>query len=144
MKINIIFCFSVISCLYSCSGKTKTTPQDTIKKYERLVQEMKADSISQLFTIDAEAGHDGQPSIKGRDSIYQFLSSFKNVKVLSNIDSVANISVKNDSAVVTGVYKQTVIISGKDTVNVAGQFTSTMVMDKNNNWLIRRMKTRSL
>jgi hypothetical protein len=49
------------------------------KKYERLVLEMKADSILQLFTTDAEIGHEDQQPLKGRDSIYSFLSSFKNV-----------------------------------------------------------------
>jgi len=127
----------------SCSPAVKETPQDTIRKYERFVLEMKADSIAQLFTTDAEVGHENQPVIKGRDSIYSFLSSFKNVRVISNRDYIESSSVKNDSAIVDGHYKQTVIISNKDTVSVAGKFTAIMVRDKNKTWFIAKMKTRS-
>jgi hypothetical protein len=129
---------------YSCSETSTTaSPPDVIKKYERLVLEMKADSISQLFTTDAEIGHEDQPPLKGRDSIYSFLSSFKNVRVISNRDEIASTSVVDDSAIVNGSYTQTVIVSGKDTVNVAGRFTAIMARDKNKNWLISKMETRS-
>jgi len=104
---------------------------------------MKADSIAQLFTTYAEIGHGDQPPIKGRDSIYSFLSSFKNVRVLSNRDNIISSAIRNDSATVNGTYTQTVIVSEKDTVNVAGKFTATMVRDKIKNWLIAKMRTRS-
>ena len=43
--------------VYSCSETSiRTSPQDVIKKNERLVLEMKADSIAQLFTTGAELG----------------------------------------------------------------------------------------
>ena len=133
-----------ILIIYSCSETSiKDTPREVIRKYERLVLEMKADSISQLFTAGAEVGHENQPVIKGRDSIYSFLSSFKNVHVLSNRDEIVSSSIRDDSATVDGNYKQTVIVSGKDTVNVAGKFTATMVRDRDKTWLISRMKTRS-
>ena len=127
---------------HSCSEtSTTTSPEDVIKKYERLVLEMKADSISQLFTTDAEIGHEDQPPVKGRDSIYSFLSSFKNVRVINNRDEIVSSSIRDDSAMVNGSYTQTVIVSGKDTVNVAGRFTATMLRDKSKNWLISKMKT---
>jgi len=145
MKTQIILLLIAGASVLSCSAQTKpATPIQVMKKYARLVGEMKADSISQMFTTDAEVGHEGQRSIRGRDSIYLFLSSFKDVKVVRNADSVTNVSAKNDSAVVEGFYRQTVIISGKDTVNVKGQFTATMVADQNRNWLISKMRTRSL
>jgi len=132
---------TVIIC--SCSQTQITeTPQDVIKKYERLVLEMRADSISQLFTSDAEIGHEDQLAVKGRDSIYSFLSSFKNVQVISNRDEIISTDLRSDSAIVNGSYTQMVIVSGKDTVNVGGKFTATMIRDKNKNWLIARMKTR--
>jgi len=100
-----------------------------IKKYERLVLEMKADSIAQLFTTDAEIGHEDQPPVRGRDSIYSFLSSFKNVRVVDNHDQVVSSFITDDSAIVNGNYTQRVIVSGKDTVNVAGKFTANMIRD---------------
>jgi hypothetical protein len=114
-----------------------------IKKYERYVREMRADSVVQLFTSDAEIGHEGQSSIKGRDSIYRLLVSLTNVKVIRNRDSVSNVFIKDDSAVVNGNYNQTVVISGKDTVSVAGLFISNMILDQNKGWLIWKMHTRS-
>jgi len=141
-----LFYTIAVSMLIICScseTSTKETPQEIIKKYERLVLEMKADSISQLFTADAEIGHENQPVIKGRDSIYAFLSSFTNVQVINNRDEIVSSSIKDNSAIVNGDYKQTVIVSGKDTVNVGGKFTATMTRDKNKNWLISQMKTRS-
>jgi ketosteroid isomerase-like protein len=143
--ITKLFCFLAVSIVSVCSHSQppiKETPQDVIKRYERLVLEMKADSIAQLFTTDAEIGHADQPVVKGRDSIYSFLSSFKNVRVINNRDEIVSSSIKNDSATVNGSYTQTVIVSEKDTVNVAGKFTATMIRDKNN-WLISKMKTRS-
>ena len=128
----------------SCSETSvKTSPQDVIKKYERLVLEMKADSIAQLFTTDAEIGHEDQSPVRGRDSIYSFLSSFKNVRVVDNHDQVVSSSITDDSAIVNGNYTQRVIVSGKDTVNVAGKFTANMIRDENRNWLISKMRTRS-
>ena len=141
-----LFHILAVSMLIICScsqTSTKETPQEIIKKYERFVLQMKADSISQLFTADAEVGHENQPVIKGRDSIYAFLSSFKNVHVINNNDEIVSSSIKDNSAIVDGNYKQTVIVSGKDTVNVSGKFTATMTRDKNKNWLISKMKTRS-
>jgi len=127
--------------IYSCSETTvKTSPQDLIKKYERLVLEMKADSIAQLFTTDAEIGHEDQSPVSGRDSIYSFLSSFKNVRVISNHDEITSSAIKNDSATVNGSYTQTVVVSGKDTVNVAGKFTANMIRDKNRNWRMSKMR----
>ena len=136
-----ILAVSISIC--SCSETSiKETPQEVIKKYERLVLEMRADSISQLFTTDAEIGHEGQPVVKGRDSIYSFLSSFKNVRVIDNRDEIVSSSIRDDSAIVNGNYTQTVVVSGKDTVNVAGRFIATMIRNKGN-WLISKMKTRS-
>jgi hypothetical protein len=142
-----LFCLLsfVLAYLYSCpQSKTASTPQATIKQYERLVLEMKADSISNLFTTDAEIGHENQRPVKGRDSIYALLSSFKNVRVIENHDNISSISTHGDSASVNGSYKQTVLVSGKDTVRVAGSFTADMLRDKNKNWLIWKMRTRSL
>jgi hypothetical protein len=132
----------VLACVYSCRHPT-ATPQATIKKYERLVLEMKPDSISNLFTTDAETGHENQPSVKSGDSIYALLSSFKNIRVIENRDDISSVSVRGDSATVSGTYQQAVVVSEKDTVRVSGSFTADMLRDKNKNWLIWKMRTRS-
>lgn len=144
MKIFVPFIIAVSFCLYSCPDKSvKTTPQYVIKKYEGFVLEMKPDSICQLLTMDAEIGHNDKISARGRDSIYNFLASFKNVRVINNRDNISNVIVKNDSAIVNGDYYQKVIINGKDTLSVSGKFTADMIRDKNNHWLICRMRTKN-
>jgi len=146
MTIKLFTVLSIIlAYVYSChNSNSAITPQAVIEKYQRLVLEMKADSISKLFTTDAEIGHGEQSPVRGRDSIYALLSSFKNIRVIENRDDISYTSVRGDSATVNGNYKQTVIVSGKDTVQVAGTFTAEMLRDKNKNWLIRKMRTRSL
>jgi len=104
---------------------------------------MKADSIAQLFTENAEIGHENQKTIRGRDSIFNFLSSFKNVKMISNHDSVVSVFTKKDSATIEGIYNQSVLISGKDSMHVSGKFTANLVRNKRE-WLIWKMKTRSM
>jgi hypothetical protein len=62
----ILAVFMLFLC--SCSETSiKETPQEIIKKYERLVLEMKADSISQLFIVDAEVGHENQRIIQPKN-----------------------------------------------------------------------------
>ncbi|HEY1870987.1 MAG TPA: hypothetical protein VGG71_08010, partial [Chitinophagaceae bacterium] len=61
-----------------------------------------------------------------------------------NVDSISSVSIKNDSAVVDGNYKQSVILQEKDTVHVAGKFTANMIQNKNKHWLISKMHTQSL
>src|SRR5215470_5868925 len=87
----------VLAYMYSCPhSKTGSTPQTVIRNYERLVLEMKADSISNLFTTDAEIGHENQRPVRGRDSIRAFLSSFKNVRVIENRDDISAVSMRGD------------------------------------------------
>jgi hypothetical protein len=57
---------------------------------------------------------------------------------------VISATLKNDSAIVRGIYKQTVTIHGTDTANVRGEFNATMIPYGNRSWLISRMRTRSL
>ena len=143
-KFNCIFITTCIILLFSCTTNSNNrSPQDTIKRYERFVQEMKADSIAQLFTENAEIGHENQKTIRGRDSIFNFLSSFKNVKMISNHDSVVSVFTKKDSATIEGIYNQSVLISGKDSMHVSGKFTANLVRNKRE-WLIWKMKTRSM
>jgi hypothetical protein len=59
----------------SCNHSEKQDVEAVIKKYERLTLKMDADSISKMYAVDGELGNGSQHFIKGRDSIYSFLSS---------------------------------------------------------------------
>ena len=145
MRVNLFCLVTTITAFYACDhSPVIPTPNAAIEKYQRFVLQMKADSISELFTADAEIAHGDNRPIKGRDSIYDFLASFKNIRVIENRDDISSVSVRGDSATVHGTYAQQVIVSGKDTVRVVGTFTAQMIQNKNRSWHIWKMRTRSL
>jgi len=134
-----------IIIFYSCKTETPPDPKDAMKRYERLLLEMKADSISQMFTKDAITSHGSNKPVIGRDSIYAFLASFakQDVIVLTNKDEIKSSAVSSDSAVLNGTYAQTVFVNHRDTVHVQGLFTARMIREKNE-WLFTSMHTESI
>jgi len=99
---------------------------------------MNADSIAMIYAPDGELGK----MAKGRDSIRNFLNTFKKFRVLSQSSETNTIQIAGDSAVQTGTYHQTVIIPFNDTVTVKGNFTAFWIWMYNNRWLIHRMETK--
>jgi hypothetical protein len=77
----------------------------------------------------------------GRDSIRKFLSSFKNVRVISQASVTDSINIIQDTAIQKGFYAQTDVIAGKDTVRVKGQYTTRWQWIKNEGWKIKHMAT---
>jgi hypothetical protein len=98
---------------------------------------MDTDSIALLFNPDGNLGN----VASGRDSIRNFLSRFKDFKVLSQASSTKSITINRDSAVQQGDYHQTTIISKNDTVKVNGTFTATWIHSKSQ-WHLKRMLTK--
>ena len=121
------------------TGHSKSGVESAMQKYDHYILNLDADSISLLFTPDGSLGD----MATGRDSIKRFLSSFKNVKVLSQSSTTKNIETIKDTAIQTGTYTQSDVVSGKDTVDVKGEFTARWQW-MNNDWYIKKMITRSL
>ena len=110
-----------------------------MQQYDHYILNLDADSISLLFTSDGQLGD----MATGRDSIKKFLSSFKNVKVLSQSSVTQSIDIINDTAIQKGTYTQSDLVSGKDTMHVKGEFTAQWQW-MNNNWYIKKMTTKPL
>lgn len=128
----------IISCIGN--GKDKLGVETAMKKYDNLILRMNADSISISFTPDGNLGN----IAIGRDSIKKFLSSFKNIKVLSQSSITSTLDLAGDSAIHKGIYYQTVLVSEKDTVKVKGEFTANWQWIANDGWFIKRMITKPI
>lgn len=108
--------------------------------YNSLILSMNADSISSMFTPDGKLGDVAQ----GRDSIKRFLSSFVNSKVLSQTSRTMSIELKNDSATQTGMYFQTAVLDGKDTLHLKGNYTVNWKWLNKEGWKIKKIITQPI
>ena len=131
---NFIF---LLSCTNTRHNKSEV--ESAMKHYDNLILKLDADSISMLYTPD---GNLGDIAI-GRDSIKKFLSSFKNVRVLSQSSITETINIICDTAIQKGTYTQTDLVSGKDTVKVKGEYTARWQWIRKKGWHIKRMTTKS-
>ena len=111
--------------------------EQAMKNYDHLIMGMNADSIAAIYAPDGELGK----IARGRDSIRNFLNTFKNFRVLSQSSETNSISLDQDSALQKGIYRQTVVIPSKDTVTVKEILRPFGYGLANNGWLIRRMET---
>jgi len=132
--LNIFF---LLSCNSTRVSKNKTGVEAAMKKYDGLILKLDAGAISLLYTPDGNLGN----IAIGRDSIKKFLSSFKNVRVLSQSSTTSSIIISGDSAVQKGSYLQTDLISEKDTVKVKGDYETVWQWIKQKGWLIKKMTT---
>ena len=142
MRLNIItFYFLCIVFLLSCNAtrhsKNIAGVESAMKKYDHLILKLDADSISLLFTPNGNLGN----IAIGQDSIRKFLSSFKNVSVLSQSSTTSSIIISGDSAIQKGSYFQTYLIAEKDTVKVKGDYLAVWQWLKQKGWLIKKMTT---
>ncbi|MGC4102768.1 nuclear transport factor 2 family protein [Ferruginibacter sp.] len=109
-----------------------------MQKYDALILRLDADAISKLFTADGKLGN----IATGRDSIKKFLSSFKNVQVLSQHSSTTSINIIADTATQNGIYHQTDVVNNRDTVTVKGEFTARWLWINKKGWFIQQMETK--
>ena len=136
-----VFLFT-IAILFSCNASrhNKAGVQSAMTQYDHYIQRMDVDSISMLFTSDGNLGNIAH----GRDSIREFLSRFKNFKVLSQNSTTESINRAHDSTVQKGLYHQIVIVPPNDTVTVKGEYTATWVWIPKNGWHLKRMVTKPI
>ena len=134
-----LFLFSFFIFLSSCNSHHHTEKEivSAMHHHDELILRLNADSIALLYTPD---GNLGDIAI-GRDSIRKFLSSFKNIRVLSQASMQESIIINHDTALQKGSYLQRDIIAGKDTVTVAGEYTARWEWTREG-WLIKKMTTK--
>ena len=130
-----LFAAGLIAC--KTNTRNKAGVELAMHSYDHLILELNADSIALLYTPDGDLGN----MAHGRDAIRRFLSTFKNVRVLSQVSQTTSLQVSGDSALQTGRYEQDVIVDGKDTVSVKGLYTARWIWINDSGWHIRRMDT---
>ena len=130
-------CLTVMLFLVSCARHKAEEVDAAMQYYDRLLLKMDADSIALIYSADGELGS----AAKGRDSIRNFLSSFKDVKVESQESHTDSISINVDSAWQSGTYHQRARLSDKKTVEVKGKFTAKWIWNPKSGWLLKRMDT---
>lgn len=135
----IIYFISLFSCNTTSHNKNKEGVENAMKYYDHLILKLDADSIAMLYTADGKLGD----IATGRDSIKKFLSSFKNVAVLSQSSTTGSVKIIRDTAIQTGTYTQTDLVSGKDTVKVKGTYIARWQWMRKAGWHIKRMETKS-
>lgn len=137
-----LFFFYAFLLFDSCttSNHNKQGVEAAMKYYDHLILTSDADSISLLYTPDGNLGD----IAVGRDSIRKFLSSFKNIKVLSQSSVSASIQINADTAIQKGTYQQSDLIAGKDTVYVKGKFFATWQWMQDKTWHIKKMITQPI
>ncbi|MDQ2752990.1 MAG: nuclear transport factor 2 family protein [Bacteroidota bacterium] len=111
-----------------------------MKYYDHLIQQIDADSIALLYTPNGQLDE----MAKGRDSIKQFLSSFKNIQVLSQQSTSQSVNIIADTAFQKGFYTQKDVVNNKDTITVRGSYTARWEWIKNEGWHIQKMETQPL
>ena len=130
--------FSVIFALASCGARhSEKEIEDAMTHYDRLIYKMDADSIALLYTNDGDLG----TVAHGRDTIRKFLSSFKNVRVLSQSSITTSIEMKDDTAYQKGTYAQVALMNGKDTLHANGTYAACWHWIPQEGWRIKKMET---
>jgi hypothetical protein len=124
---------------FSCNNAhTKEEVETAMKQYDHLILKLDADSIALLYTADGDLGN----MAHGRDSIRKFLSSFKNIRVLSQTSVTTSIEITGDSSIQKGTYRQIDLIAEKDTVSVNGEYIANWLWIPSAGWHIKRMVTK--
>lgn len=129
-----------IVCLLSCRAAKYSNQkiESAMRYYDHLIKKLDADSIVLLYAPD---GNLGGIAI-GRDSIRNFLASFKNIKVLSQVSTTSSITFIQDTAIQKGTYIQKDLVADKDTITVKGEYTAKWVWLKREGWRIKQMNTK--
>ena len=140
-KIISCFLFLVTAGAFSACkpAHNNNEIESAMKRYDYFLQKVDADSIASLFTMDGDLGKQAH----GRAAIKNFLSQYKDIKVLSQKSTTLSIEIAGDSATQKGTYKQSDILpSSKDTLNVSGTFTTDWIWDKQAGWLIKSIEAK--
>jgi SnoaL-like domain len=133
----LIFCLFEFG--FSCNKKywNKENVEAAMRYYDHLILKTDADSIALLYMPNGELGN----IAVGRDSIRNFLNRFENFKVIYQTTTVDSITIKNDTAMLNGIYHQKVIVPAGDTISVKGEYNAKWIWLKDGGWHIRRMET---
>jgi hypothetical protein len=131
---NVAVLSLCVFLLLACADR-RPEIERAMKRYDRFILQVDADSIASCFAPDGRLGKLG-----GRDSIRAFLKTFNEVKVLEQASTSETVVIDGDAARQEGHYRQKVILEG-DTIIGTGKYSATWVWDGQAGWLLKKMET---
>ena len=121
-----------------CSCKSvhhdKLEVELALKNFDRLLPYSNADSLTSLFTPDASINETHDKEVI--HLMFSYTAGGRNISRISTIDSI---EIKDNSAIGKGKFEQIVVLGERDTVKVAGHFTTTLQCSASKKWLIKSM-----
>lgn len=109
-----------------------------MQQYDNFILHADAKGIAGMFITDGELAGPGGMSIRGRDSIENFLSQFKSIKVEEQKSTTDSIRKFGDTAFQYGKYYQRAVVNNTK-AEVHGMFRANWVIQANGKLLLKRM-----
>ena len=135
---NVKKFIAVLFMFTACTNGLNKNVEDAMHQYDNYVLHTDAKGIAGMFTNDGELAQPGGMSIKGRDSIQEFLSQFDGIKVEEQKSTTDSIHRFGDTAFQYGKYYQRAVVNNT-TAEVHGAFQANWVIQPGGKLLLKRM-----
>ena len=128
---------------YKTYVKPVSEVEAALAQYRALVLGMQPDKMALMFDASAELSHEDSPPLVGQAAISVYLNSFVGYKVLEYELAATGTTLKGETAIQLGKYRQTVEAPGGKTVADRGSFEARWSHQADGRWLISRLHTAS-
>ena len=135
-QISLLLVFLGLACATHAPHQQREV-EAAMQQYDRYILSVDVDSMALLFTKDGNLGN----IARGQDSIRRFLAKFKSVRVLSMASTTDAIVLTGDSSTQRGSYRQTAVLSARDTVRVNGDYVARWQWFPKQGWRLKSMQT---
>ena len=128
---------------YKTYVKPVNEVEAALAQYRALVLGMQPDKVALMFDASAELSQEDRAPVVGQAAISAYLNSFVGYKVLEYELAATGTTLKGETAIQLGNYRQTVEAPGGETVAVHGRFEARWSHQADGSWLISRLHTAS-
>ena len=128
---------------YNTYVKPVNDVEAALAQYRNLVLGMHPDKVALMFDATAELSFEDQPAVVGQAAISAYLSSFVGYEVLEYDLAATGTTLKGETAIQLGNYRQKVEAPGGEVVAVRGTFEARWSHQADGSWLISRLHTAS-
>ena len=128
---------------YNTYVKPVNDVEAALAQYRNLVLGMHPDKVALMFDATAELSFEDQPAVVGQAAISAYLNSFVGYEVLEYDLAATGTTLKGETAIQLGNYRQKVEAPGGESVAVRGTFEARWSHQADGSWLISRLHTAS-
>lgn len=129
---------------YKTYIKPVSEVEAALARYRGLVLGMQTDKVALMFDASAELSHDDRAPVVGQAAISAYLNAFVGYKVLDYELAATGTTLKGETAIQLGNYRQTMAAPGGETVADRGRFEARWSHQADGSWLISRLHTASV